>query len=111
YVVLGMINYVLLMLQGTLLLGVPFTGSLLAMSLAAFLYVISATGFGLVISAFTRSQIAALFGTAILTMVPAGQFSGMLNPVSSMEGLGRFIGEIYPTTYFIIVSRGTFSKG
>ena len=111
YLALAIINFALLMLQGTLVLGVPFTGSLLAMTLAAVLYVIAATAFGLVISAFTRSQIAALFGTAILTMMPAVQFSGMIDPVSSLEGLGRFIGTIYPTTHFITVSRGAFAKG
>jgi ribosome-dependent ATPase len=108
---LAIINFALLMLQGTLVLGVPFTGSLLAMTLAAVLYVIAATAFGLVISAFTRSQIAALFGTAILTMMPAVQFAGMIDPVSSLDGLGRFIGTIYPTTHFITVSRGAFAKG
>jgi ribosome-dependent ATPase len=111
YLALAIINFALLMVQGTLVLGVPFTGSLLAMTLAAVLYVIAATAFGLVISAFTRSQIAALFGTAIFTMMPAVQFSGMVDPVSSLDGLGRFIGTIYPTTHFITVSRGAFAKG
>ncbi|MGD9662737.1 MAG: hypothetical protein AB7U63_15840, partial [Porticoccaceae bacterium] len=66
---------------------------------------------GLVISTFTRSQIAALFGTAILTLVPAVQFSGMIDPVSSLEGIGRMVGEIYPATHFLTISRGVFSKG
>src|SRR5690606_7672563 len=77
---------------------------------AAFLYVFAATGIGLVISTFMRSQIAALFGTAVLTILPAVQFSGMLDPVSSLEGVGAFIGQIYPTTHFLAISRGTFSK-
>ena len=51
-----------------------------------------------------------MFATAVLTLLPAVQFSGMLNPVSSLEGAGRWIGEIYPTTYFIAIARGTFSK-
>jgi ribosome-dependent ATPase len=74
------------------------------------LYVGAATAIGLLISTFTRSQIAALFGTAVLTMLPAANFSGMIDPVSSLEGAGRLIGEIFPTTHFLTIARGTFSK-
>jgi ribosome-dependent ATPase len=44
-------------------------------------------------------------------MPPAMQFSGLVEPVSSLAGVGRFVGEIFPTTYFLIITRGTFSKG
>jgi ribosome-dependent ATPase len=65
---------------------------------------------GLLISTFMRSQIAAIFGTAVLTILPAANFSGMIDPVSSLEGAGRLIGEIYPTTHFLTIARGVFSK-
>ncbi|HEX7007055.1 MAG TPA: hypothetical protein VF274_07950, partial [Alphaproteobacteria bacterium] len=45
-----------------------------------------------------------------ITLLPATQFSGLLDPVSSLEGFGAVIGQIYPTTYYLIVSRGVFSK-
>ena len=35
----------------------------------------------------------------------------MIDPVSSLQGLGALIGQLYPTTYFVTISRGTFSKG
>jgi ribosome-dependent ATPase len=66
---------------------------------------------GLLISAFMRSQVAAIFGTAVLTMLPAASFSGMIDPVSSLEGVGAWIGRVYPTTHFLTISRGTYSKG
>lgn len=50
------------------------------------------------------------FGTAIITLIPATQFSGMIDPVASLEGPGRWIGEIYPTSHFLTIARGTFSK-
>ncbi len=59
---------------------------------------------------FGKSQIAALFVTMIGTMIPAVQFSGMLTPVSSLEGAGRLIGQIYPTSHMLTISRGVFSK-
>lgn len=57
-----------------------------------------------------KSQIAAIFGTSIITLIPATQFSGMIDPVASLEGPGRWIGEIYPTSHFLTIARGTFSK-
>ncbi|MBB3809027.1 ribosome-associated ATPase/putative transporter RbbA [Pseudochelatococcus contaminans] len=110
YVVLAMANFVLLLGLAVFIFGVPVKGSLFALTLGAFLYVIAATGFGLFISSFVNSQIAAIFGTSILTLIPATQFSGLTEPVSSLEGTGRFIGSIYPTTHFITIARGAFSK-
>jgi len=111
YVALAMVNFALLWLLAVTLFRVPMTGSLSTLTFAALLYVIASTAVGLVISTFMRSQIAAIFGTAVLTILPAVQFSGMIDPVSSLEGAGRAIGQIYPTTYFLMITRGTFSKG
>lgn len=110
YVALGMLNFVMLTAFAVFIFRVPFTGSLLAYSVAAFLYVIVTTGMGLFISAFMKSQIAAIFGTALITLIPAVQYSGLIDPVSSLQGAGAFVGKIYPTTYFVTISRGTFSK-
>ncbi len=110
YVALAMLNFVLLTLLAVTLFGVPLKGSFAALGLATLPYVGAATAMGLLISAFMRSQIAAIFGTAVLTILPATQFSGMLDPVSSLEGIGALIGHVYPTTHYLIVARGTFSK-
>jgi ribosome-dependent ATPase len=110
YVGAGMVNFALLTLMAVTLFGVPFTGSLATLTLAALLYVFAATGLGLLMSAFTNSQLAAMFGTALATMLPAIQFSGILNPVSTLEGFSALMGQIYPTAPFVTISRGTFSK-
>jgi ribosome-dependent ATPase len=90
--------------------GVPIKGSLATLALGALLYLLASTALGLLISAFTRSQIAALFATAIITLLPATQFSGLMQPVSSLEGNAAFIGSIFPTTYFLQISVGVFTK-
>jgi len=110
YIGLALFNFVLLTAFAVFIFRVPFTGSLPAYVAAAILYVIATTGMGLVISNFIRSQIAAIFGTALITLIPAVQFSGMIEPVSSLQGAGALIGSIYPTTYFVTISRGVFSK-
>jgi len=110
YIVLSALSFLLLTLLAVTVFGVPFKGSFLALATAALLYVAASTAIGLLISTFTKSQVAALFGTAVLTILPAVNFSGMIDPVSSLAGAGRVIGEIYPTTHFLTIARGTFSK-
>jgi ribosome-dependent ATPase len=111
YVGLAFLNFLTLTAFAVFVFGVPFTGSFLTYAVAALLYVILTTGMGLVISAFMQSQIAAIFGTSLITLMPAVQYSGFIDPVSSLEGFGALIGSVYPTTHFVTISRGAFSKG
>jgi ribosome-dependent ATPase len=110
YVGIAMVSFFILLALAVFAFGVSLKGSLLALIVGAFLYVVSATGYGLLISAFTRTQIAALFGTAIASLTPATQFCGLTDPVSSLEGAGRLIGQVFPMTYFLTITRGTFNK-
>jgi ribosome-dependent ATPase len=111
YIGLAFLNFLMLTAFAVFIFRVSLTGSFLTLAAAALLYVIFTTGMGLIISAFMSSQIAAIFGTALITLIPAVQYSGLIDPVSSLEGVGAFIGQIYPTTYFVTIARGTFSKG
>ncbi len=110
YVVLAMLNFVLLTAFAVFIFRVPFTGSFFAFTLAALLYVTCTTALGMLVSTFVSSQIAALFGTALLTLIPAVQYAGIIDPVSSLKGAGQVIGTYYPTTHFVTVARGAFSK-
>ncbi|MDO9617322.1 MAG: ribosome-associated ATPase/putative transporter RbbA [Pseudomonas sp.] len=110
YIALGMLNFVLLVIAAVWVFDVPLKGSLLALLTGGLLYISCATAMGLLMSTFTRSQIAAVFGTAIVTLIPAIQFSGLIYPVASLEGFGALVGQIYPTSHFLIISRGVFSK-
>ena len=111
YIAVCMASYLLMMLEATVVFGVPVKGSFAAMTFGALLYVITTTSLGLLMSTFTRTQIAALFGTAIVTMLPTFQFSGLTTPVESLQGGGYWIGQFYPATYFILICRGAFTKG
>lgn len=110
YIAMSMFSFFLLLLQAVVVFGVPVKGSVLALSFGALLYVTATTGIGLLISTFTNTQIAALFGTALLTMLPTVQFAGLTTPVSSLEGLGYWIGQFFPATYFLVICRGVFTK-
>ena len=89
----------------------PLKGSFSALLLGAADLRTATTAYGMLISAFTSTQIAALFGTAILTVLPATQFSGMMTPVSSLAGTAQIMGRAFPMTYFVPISVGTFTKG
>jgi ribosome-dependent ATPase len=75
------------------------------------LYVMGTTALGLVFSIFTNTQVAALAGAAILTLVPTISLSGMIHPVAALEGIGAIVGRTFPASYFITLCRGAFSKG
>ena len=111
YIAVAFISFCILFAMTLLLFRVPLKGSFPALLLGALLYVTTTTGYGMLISSFARTQIAALFGTAILSVIPATQFAGMLTPVSSLTGAGAVIGHLFPMTYFLRVSVGTITKG
>ena len=110
YVGIGMLNFFALVAMAVFVFQVPLKAGMLPLTVGALLYVVGTTGMGLLISAFTKTQLAALFGTAILTVMPVVQFCGFLTPLSSLTGGAAIIGALYPSTYFIKISVGAFTK-
>ena len=110
YVGLAMLNYLLMCAMAVFVFDVPITGSFITLTVAALLFCVISTGMGLLASAITRSQIAAMFFAMLGTLIPATQFSGLTDPVSSLEGAGRWMGQIYPASHMFTISRGVFSK-
>ncbi len=110
YVAVGMLTFALLLLLSLLVFHVPVKGSFGALALGTLLYVFSTTGFGQLVSTFTQTQVSAVFASAVLSVIPAVNFSGLLVPVSSLSGQGRFIGLTFPAAWFQPISVGTFDK-
>jgi len=110
YIAVSMIGFFGLTFVAVYIFGVPLSGSFPALTVAALLYVTATTGFGLLFSAFAKTQVAALIMTALFTLLPTISFSGLKDPVSSLEGIPAFIGKIFPASYYIDISRGVFSK-
>jgi ribosome-dependent ATPase len=111
YVGLATLNFVVMFLMAVLVFDVPLKGGFVTLLAGVLIYGLTSTGYGMLISAFTRTQIAALFGTAILTVLPATQFSGMTTPVSSLTGMPAIMGQGFPMTYFLRICVGAFTKG
>ena len=111
YIGVGMINFFIMTATVLFLFKVPLKGDILTLALGALFYVAAATGYGLFISTFTSSQVAAVFAGAVLSLLPTMQFSGMMQPVSTLEGGARLMGSIWPTSYYMHMSVGVFTKG
>jgi ribosome-dependent ATPase len=111
YIALGMVNFALMLALALFVFRVPLKGSFPALLAGVLVYVTATTAYGVVVSAFARTQIAALFGTAILTVLPATMFAGMMVPVSSLAGMARTLGRLFPMSYFLPISVGAFTKG
>jgi ribosome-dependent ATPase len=110
YVGIALVQFVTLVLLALLLFQVPIKGSPLALILGGVIYVLASTGFGLLISVFAATQNAAIFAAAIITILPATQFSGMFVPASSLTGQAALAAKIFPSTYFQKISVGAFTK-
>ena len=110
YVLLALFNFGLMCLAAVTVFGVPMTGSFATLTLAAVVFSLCSTGMGLLASTVTRSQIAAMFFAMVGTIIPAVQFAGLINPVSSMTGFARWFGEVYPASHMFTISRGVFNK-
>jgi ribosome-dependent ATPase len=111
YVVIALVSFVTLIVVSYAIFSVPIKGSVTALLFGTLLYVLATTGFGVLISAFTNTQVAATFAAAIISIIPAVNFSGMLVPVSSLSGGGRLIGLGFPSAWYQQISVGTFTKG
>ena len=111
YIAVGMVNFAAMMLMIIYLFGVPLKGSFAGLAIGTLLMVSATTALGLLISCFVRSQLAAIFATAIITMIPAQTYSGFIYPLSTMEGGALVIGKTFPSSWYYTVSVGSFTKG
>ena len=111
YIGITLLNFIILTALVVTVLGVPLKGDPAALVLGALLYAVAATGYGLLVSMMTATQVTAVFAAAILSVMPTLQFSGMITPVSSLEGAARVMGTFWPTTWYMGISVGTFTKG
>lgn len=111
YVAISTLNVLILWALACFLFGAPFKGDPLFFLLSSVLYVTCTTGIGLLVSVAVRTQVAAMIGTAILTVVPAVLYSGALIPVSSLSREANVIAHLLPGMYFADIAMGSFLKG
>jgi len=95
---------------GVLWFGVPFQGSLFLYFWLSLLFIASSLGLGLLLSTRSKTQIEATqYG--VMFMLIGMILSGFMYPLSAMPASLQFVGNLFPVTYFIRISRGIFTKG
>ncbi|MBB5049155.1 ribosome-dependent ATPase [Rhodopseudomonas rhenobacensis] len=111
YALLSFFSFGLLLAGAQLLFGLPVRGSAVGLIGGALLYVFATTAMGILFSSFLRTQVSAIFVVAVVSIIPAVNFSGLLVPVSSLSQLGRIFGLAFPCGWFQEISIGAFTKG
>lgn len=108
-IIIGFLEGMLMFTIGTLILGVPFTGSLLLYLLSLIIFVSSISGIGLFISSLSSTQQQAMLGTFIF-MMPSILLSGYATPIENMPTWLQPVTVIIPLKYMLIISKGLFLK-
>jgi ribosome-dependent ATPase len=111
HICLSMMAYFILIAVVVFFIGLPMKGSFFALTLGAFLFIVAVTAFGLFVSAVTTSEVAAIVGTAIISLIISMNFSGLMYPVSTLTGARYWIAVGSPTTWFQQIALGCFTKG
>ena len=109
-VIIGIIEASFIILLAHYWFDVPLRGSVGALYLGLLLFLLSAVGIGLMISAFAVTQQQAVLG-AFLFLVPAVILSGFATPIANMPEVVQWLTYLDPLRYFLIVVRGVFLEG
>ncbi len=89
---------------------IPFRGSLSFFFGAFLLFLITASGIGMTISAFCSTQQQAVL-TSFMFLQPSILLSGYAFPIQNMPVIIQYITYLNPVRYFIAIVRGVFLKG
>lgn len=111
YLAIGFLDVLVTAGLGVLLYQVPFRGSLWLLMALAILFLFGALGFGIFISAVTRSQMLATQMSMLTTFLPSYILSGFMFSLSVMPRPLQLLSLAVPARYFSVVTRGIFLKG
>ena len=87
--------------------GIPLRGDLFNLYAGILVFLLSAIGVGLMISALSVTQQQGLLG-AFLFMVPAVILSGFATPIDNMPAFIQYVTFINPMRYYMVILRGVF---
>lgn len=108
--VIGFLEATLIILIAVLWFHVPLRGSLVALYLGLFLFLLSVIGVGLMISSIAVTQQQGLLG-GFLFLVPSIILSGFATPIANMPQTVQYLTLINPMRYFLVILRSVFLEG
>ncbi len=107
---IGLVQGSLIILLAVIWFELPLRGSIAALYLGLFLFLLSSVAVGLMISAISITQQQAVLG-AFLFMVPAVILSGFATPIANMPEVVQWMTYIDPLRYFLVIVRAVFMEG
>lgn len=110
YVAIGLIQASIILFAARFVFHVPFVGSLLAIYLAALLFIAANLTVGITLSSLAQNQLQAMQLT-VFYFLPNILLSGFMFPFAGMPQWAQFIGNLLPLTYFNRLIRGILLKG
>lgn len=108
-IIIGIGEATIVLVVGTLILGVPFRGSLPLFYISVFVFVTSIVGIGLFISSIAQTQQQAVLGSWVF-LSPAIVLSGFATPIENMPTWLQPVTYIIPLRYFLVIAKGLFLK-
>ncbi len=111
YLALGFISIVGVLLEARLIFRVPIRGSLVLLLAEGLLFILVSLALGVLISARTSNQRVAMLGALVGTMLPTMILSGFIFPIESMPAVLRYLSNIIPARWFVVIARGIMLKG
>lgn len=109
-ILIGLFEGSFILLMAVVWFEVPLSGSLGALYIGMFLFILSGVGIGLMISSLALTQQQGMLG-AFLFVVPAVILSGFATPIENMPTVVQWITYADPLRYFLVVLRGVFLEG
>ncbi len=109
-ILIALVNLLTILGIGVFWFQVPFQGNFWLFFWLAFMYVFSGLGLGLLISTVSQNQKQAQQMIGMFTLVGI-VLGGFIFPRYTMPFLIRLVGNLFPLTYFISISRGIITKG
>ncbi|TIT10052.1 MAG: ABC transporter permease [Mesorhizobium sp.] len=110
YLVVGAVQVVVVLVAAKLLFSIPFVGSLTLLLSSVLVFVLSLVLLGYTISTMARSQMQAMQLTFFF-FLPSLLLSGFMFPYRGMPGWAQSLGEIFPLTHFLRITRAVMLKG
>ncbi|MBF0207783.1 MAG: ABC transporter permease [Oligoflexia bacterium] len=110
YFILGLLNIPLIMLTAMILFGVPFRGSVMAITSSSIAFIATTVSVGILISTFAKNQQQGMIG-GFLFVFPAIMLSGVMFPLDNMPVPLKIVAAFNPLSYYVTLLRNIMLKG
>lgn len=110
FAIVGYVQMSVVLLLGYYVFDVPVRGSLALLYAVTSFFIIASLGFGLFVSTLVRTQVQAM-QLSFFFIMPTILLSGFMFPRDAMPQFAKWLGGIFPITYYLEVVRGILLKG